>query len=181
MSRLLSLSQAGAALPAAQRVLVIGGAGAGKTTLARRLSNRFDLPYQSLDRDARWLPGWTLRATEEQRPIIARLAGAGRWVMDGGDPASLALSLPRADLVLWLRIPRGAALRALLWRSVAQWGRVRPGMARGCPERLPRRDALAQLWHYERDTAPLIDAALGGDVPVAILRSPGDIARLLNT
>lgn len=184
MSATLSPAQTASALLTAQRVLVIGCAGAGKTTLARRLSTRFDLPFQSLDRDARWLPEWVARDPEEQRAIITRLAGAERWVMDGSDPDSLDLRLPRADLVLWLRVPRATAVVRVLWRGLVHWGRVRPGMARGCPERLPSASNLSALWQYDRDQAPVIEHHLtryGADVRVVQLQSPVEIAQLFAT
>ena len=42
----------------ADRILVIGCSGGGKSTLSRGLSSRLDLPYVSFDRDFFWLPGW---------------------------------------------------------------------------------------------------------------------------
>ncbi|MGO7888769.1 DNA topology modulation protein FlaR, partial [Rhizobium ruizarguesonis] len=38
-------------------------------------------------------------------------------------------------------------------------GRNRPELPAGCPERLSL-DALAYIWNFERDSAPLITAAL---------------------
>ena len=52
-----------------QRILVIGGPGAGKSTLASRLAGRLDLPLIHLDREY-FGPGWAM-------PSEGRMAGAG--------------------------------------------------------------------------------------------------------
>ena len=52
-----------------QRVLVIGCAGAGKSTLARQLSVALNLPLIGLDR-AYWRSGWVEPPPQEWRAIV---------------------------------------------------------------------------------------------------------------
>jgi len=57
----VTLSEGSDLLRAANRIMVIGNSGGGKTTLSLQIAARFDLEYLSLDRDVRWLPGWKVR------------------------------------------------------------------------------------------------------------------------
>lgn len=105
-SELTNMAQAASILSKARRVLVIGCSGGGKTTLARWLSARFDLPFVSMDQEFFWLPGWVSRPRTEQRALIAAKIDEPRWVMDGTNPSSFDLRLPRTDVVIWVRMPR---------------------------------------------------------------------------
>lgn len=153
---------------------MVGCSGGGKTTLSVRLAEHYALAYQSLDRDVRWLPNWVVRDEDEQRAIFKRLAAQDRWVMDGSGPGTLDLRLPRADLVIWVRVPRRVALWGLFKRVAANYGRVRFGMAEGCKEPLPDRDFLSYIWNFEKASAPKIERGIdlhGPRVPVATVRS----------
>lgn len=159
-------------------MLVIGCSGGGKTTLSRKISSTCDLPYHSLDRDVRWLPGWTVRDRDEQRVRIRAICAQDRWVIDGSGASTFDLRLPRADLVLWVRVPRRVALRGLAKRVARNYGRVRFGMAEGCPERLPDREFLSYIWNFETRYAPEFIRQIdrhGPKVPVAVLKSRQDL------
>lgn len=58
MKELSSIVEAAVRLRAADRILVMGCSGGGKTTLSRKICARPDLPYVSMDREFFWLPGW---------------------------------------------------------------------------------------------------------------------------
>ena len=182
MPNYISLADAAQHLARAHRILVIGSSGAGKTTLALRIADHLQLDYQSIDRDVRWLPGWVERARGEQRTRIRQLVARERWVMDGNGASSFDLRVPRADLIVWLRLPRLAALTGLAGRVAGNFGKVRVGMAPGCPERFPDRDFLSYIWNFEQRTSPKFIEQIdrhGPNVPVVILRSRGDGERLL--
>jgi adenylate kinase family enzyme len=95
-----------------RRVLVSGISGAGKTTLARRLSARWDLPYHELDA-LHHGPGWTPRA--EFAADVRRFAAEDRWITEDQYHGLLGdLLWERADTVIWLDLPR----RTIMWRVV---------------------------------------------------------------
>ncbi len=178
----ISIDEAGERLKTAGRVLVIGCSGGGKSTLSRRLAGHFNLEYQSIDRDVRWLPGWQERDRAARQKILEELVVRERWVMDGSNPSTFDLRVPRADLVIWVRMPRLVCLLGVARRVWRYHGTVRPEMADGCPEPLPDRAFLDYIWNFERDTAPVFIRKLeqhGSGVSLVTLRSRKDTHRLL--
>lgn len=168
-------------LRSARRILVVGCSGAGKSTLSRALSDRLGLRHISMDREFFWLAGWKLRDRQEIRRLIGEAVAGERWIIDGNSPGTLDLRLPRADLVIWLRLPRLLCLRRILARRIRFAGRNRPDMADGCPERIDA-DFLAYIWYFERKESPEIAKAIethGEGVPVLVLRTTSEVDGLL--
>lgn len=170
-------------LKRSDRVMVVGCSGGGKTTLSRTLAQHLGLEYQSIDRDVRWLAGWKARDRDSQRAIIEGLVARERWVMDGSGPGSFDLRLPRTDLVVWVRMPRLLCLWGVACRVWRNYGKVRVAMAEGCAEPLPDRAFLDYIWNFEKDSAPIFIRnfeRFGPDVPVLVLKSRREVARLLD-
>lgn len=177
----VSIPHAASLLRTAKRVLVVGCSGGGKSTLSLKISESFDLEYFSYDRDVRWLPGWQVRDRDEQRQIVADLVRRDRWVMDGTTVSTFDLRLPRADLLIWVRVPRRVALGGVARRVLANYGKVRIDMAEGCPEQLPDREFLSYIWTFETRVAARIVSAIdrfGPSVPVATLSKRSEFPAL---
>jgi adenylate kinase family enzyme len=106
------------------RVLVKGGCGSGKTTLARALSQRLGVPHVELDslhHDANWT---SASADELQRRVLAALDDARGWVVDGNYDRKLgSLLLDRAELIVWLDLPLPTKLTRVLGRTIRRWRR----------------------------------------------------------
>lgn len=165
----------------ARRILVIGSSGSGKSTLARALSLRLGLPYISMDREFFWLPGWKLRDRAEIRHMMEAAVSGERWIIDGTGPRTLHLRLPRADLVIWLRMPRLLCIWRVVKRRWRYAGRSRPEMADGCPEKLDM-EFLRYIWNFERTESPQIMEEIarhGAGLPILVLRKPGEARALL--
>jgi adenylate kinase family enzyme len=102
--------------------------------------------------------------------------------MDGSNPSTFDLRVPRSDLVIWVRMPRFTCLMGVARRVWRSYGTVRPDMADGCPEQLPDRTFLDYIWSFETKTAPNFRRKLeqhGGGIPLVTLRSRRDTKRLL--
>ncbi|MBB3607969.1 AAA family ATPase [Rhizobium sp. BK602] len=182
MKELSSIAEGVARLRIADRILVMGCSGGGKTTLSRKICACANLPYVSMDREFFWLPGWVKRDKAEERALIAAKVTEARWLIDGTAPSSFDLRLPRTELVLWVRMPRRLCMWGALSRAARWLGRSRPDMAPGCPERIDW-EFLRYIWDWERKFAPKVLAGLaqhGPDVPVLQLKSRGDMRELLD-
>ena len=86
------------------RVLVIGMAGAGKSTFSRALSARTGLPVIHLDLHF-WKPGWVKPSEDEWREKQRGLLAGPEWIADGNDLGTLDLRLERAETVVLLDTP----------------------------------------------------------------------------
>jgi adenylate kinase family enzyme len=140
-----------------QRVLVLGCSGSGKSTFAAKLGGITGLPTVSIDA-LYWQPGWR---TPERGQFRARLEAAARepqWIMDGNyfSSGSPKLRLERADTIFWFDLPRRVCVTRLINRLVTCYGRVRPEMAHGCPERL-NFEFLRYVWTYRRAQRPSVE------------------------
>lgn len=178
----VDIETAASILKNADRVLVIGCSGGGKSTLSQKIGSRFGLSYVSIDRDVLWLPGWKQRGKTEQRNIIAEKILGERWIMDGTNPSTFDIRLPRTDIVVWVRMPR----LLCLWGAISRWlkwvGRTRPEMAPGCPEKIDW-EFLQFIWTFEEKFAPRVLAGLdehGPEIPVLQLTSRRQMRELVD-
>ena len=103
----------------ARRIAVRGATGSGKSTFARELARRLDLPYVELDA-LHHGPGWREAAAEELRAKVeAALDDERGWVVDGNYDSKLGtLVRDRAQLIVWLDLPLRITFPRLLRRTV---------------------------------------------------------------
>lgn len=118
-----------------KRILIIGCSGSGKSTLARQLAERTGLPVIHLDQEY-FSPDWKEPMQEDWAETVAKLAARESWVMDGNFSGTFPIRMPRADTVIYLDQPAWRCLWRVVLRTIRYYGKVRPGSAPGCRERL---------------------------------------------
>ena len=157
-----------------RRIVVLGCAGSGKTTLARRLGDLTRAPVICLD-DI-WQREWTRENIPEFRRLIDAAHTGEAWISDGNfAQITFDLRLPRADLIVWLERPRWGCL----WRATTRV--FRTGEAHKARD-LPK--ALSFIWHFDSRNRPKIEAsrrAWGPAVPLVRLATGDDIASFFQT
>jgi len=84
-----------------KRVIIVGPSGAGKTTLARRLSKKLAIPHVELDQ-LWWRPGWKRLPNEDFEKIVRRELAKGEWVMCGNYSFVREVLWSGADTIIWL-------------------------------------------------------------------------------
>lgn len=127
-----------------RRVLVAGASGSGKTTLAARIGVLLDLPHTEIDGLFHG-PQWVKRESFEED--VERFTAEPRWVTEWQYSAVRALLLERADLMVWLDLPRAAVMRQVVRRTVRR--RVRR-------EELWNGNIEPPLWTIVRDDEHII-------------------------
>jgi adenylate kinase family enzyme len=106
----------------------------GKSTLARALAARHDVPYLELDA-LYWGADWSQPEPEAFRERVEPFVRGDAWVVDGNYTSKLGdLVLRRADTVVWLDPP----LARVLWRV---WRRT-----------IRRITSRTELWSGNRET-----------------------------
>ncbi|WP_305790014.1 AAA family ATPase [Symbioplanes lichenis] len=114
-----------------RRVIVAGPSGSGKTTTAGLIARTFGIPHHELD-GLHHGPNWTPRP--EFEADVRRFAAEETWVTEWQYEAVRELLLARADLLVWLALPRRAVMRQVIartlrrrWRREILWnGNVEP-------------------------------------------------------
>jgi adenylate kinase family enzyme len=133
----------------ADRILVYGVTGSGKTVLAERISDLTGIPWYAVD-DLTWEPGWVPVPDDEQRRRIEAICAREQWVLDTAYAKWLQVPLARAELIVALDFPRWLSLSRLISRTVA---RARDGRAICNGNRESIRQALSRdsiiLWHFK--------------------------------
>jgi hypothetical protein len=106
------------------RIAVYGPSGSGKTTVSRQIGAALGLPVIEFDA-IHHLPDWQERPPEEFRAIVQqKLDGyTGGWVCDGNYKRVRDIVLPRADTVVWLRLPFRVVYWRLFWRTIIRSAR----------------------------------------------------------
>lgn len=165
------------------RVLVAGTSGAGKTTLAARLGVLLDLPHTELDALFHG-PGWVPRPSFAAE--VAQLAAEPAWVTEWQYDAVRPLLAARADLLVWLDLPRALVLARVARRTTVRrlrGERLNHGNVEG-PLRAVLTDpehVVRWSWSSHPRTGPRVRAAAAQrpDLPVVRLRRPGEVHRWL--
>jgi len=156
----------------------IGSGGAGKSTLAARLGERLALPVVHLDAE-HWQTGWVPTPPDGWARRVAQFAAEEAWIMDGNYGGTLDARLAACDTVIFLDLPRRVCAWRVLRRTARFYGRSRPDMAPGCPERLSL-EFLRWVWDYPSRRRPAILCKLDALQPnrrVVVLRSAADVER----
>ena len=122
-----------------RKIAVIGNAGAGKTTLSRRLAKIYELPLYHVD-TYQFLPDLQMRPFKETVEILIPLQEQDSWIIDGFGPLDiLEKRFALADQIIFIDFP--------LWRHYF-WATKRQFQSLGSPRsELPKGISELNLQH----------------------------------
>ncbi|MDQ0223165.1 DNA topology modulation protein [Streptococcus moroccensis] len=129
------------------KIAIIGYSGGGKSTLASKLADAYNIPKLHLDQ-LQFLPDWQSRLQSEvAQDVKIFLDNHPEWVIDGNYSfAHYDRRMAEADQIIFLNFNRIQSL----WRAVKRYqtfkGRVRDSSAPGCPEQLDWEFIYWILW-----------------------------------
>src|SRR3954454_2258118 len=135
----------GAAMMA--RIVVIGNAAGGKSTLARQLARRRELPHIEVDR-LLWQPDWTLTPQADYARAHAGAIAREKWVIDGlGAQDSIAERMARATDIILIDLPLWMHFWFAAERQHA-WAKLDHPPA-GFAETPPTRELFRTMWEVD--------------------------------
>ena len=156
------------------RIVILGCAGAGKTSFAKHLGQRTSAPVICLA--AIWQPQWGKDDVPTFRTSMKEAHAGETWISDGNfAQITFDIRLPRATLVIWLDRPK----LLCSWRAITRV--FQPGHEH-------RIGGLAKvlrfIWNFDRINHPLIESqriACGPGVPVVRLTNSREIDAFLSS
>lgn len=86
------------------KIIVIGVTGSGKSTFAKKLSSKLDIPYIQLD-FLFWKPNWEQSTDEEFLAKIEKAIDKPKWILDGNYNRTNHLTWKDVDTVIWIDLP----------------------------------------------------------------------------
>ena len=87
------------------KILIIGIVASGKTTLARKLSNKLNITHYEIDNIVHDDLNKRKRTPQEQEKIIEEINKQPKWIIEGTLRKNLEILLDMADKIIYLDIP----------------------------------------------------------------------------
>jgi adenylate kinase family enzyme len=160
---------------APRRILVAGTSGSGKTTLAARIAAIVGARHTEIDALYHG-PDWTPR--DSFMDDVVAFTGQPTWVTEWQYGAARPLLLRRADLLVWLDLPRPVVMRRVVRRTVHRrltktvlWnGNVEPPFSTlfTDPDHIVR-----WAWRTHHESAERVAQAMGSRPDLSVVRLTG--------
>jgi adenylate kinase family enzyme len=167
-----------------KKISVIGNACSGKTTLSRKLAQKYQLPLTHVD-SIQFLSGMRLRNPEETRKLLIDVSGRESWIIDGLGPLKIIEDrFQKSDLVVFMRFPLWRIYWWCLKRQIRGLFVRRSELPQGCFESTPAQTLklVSTIWNVHHGMWPQLDRIFKRDIyqhKVVYVRSLADLKTLL--
>lgn len=118
-----------------KRICLIGPSSSGKTTLGRKLAEKLNVPFLSLDK-LNFDPNWTERPLENFHTVHTAWMQKEEWVIEGNYSRTIPQRFEKAEVVIYFQLNRFGALFRYLRRMLMHYGKQRQDAPDGCYERM---------------------------------------------
>ena len=148
-----------------KKIMIVGPAGSGKSTLSRRLSETLSLPLYHLD-NIWWNPDRTHVSREQFDERLNRLLEKDEWIIDGDYARTYEPRMQACDTVIFLNYPlevclQGAQERVgrprddIPWADETYDADFHQRIISWFDDRLPRLQALLEKYRDSRNVIVL--------------------------
>jgi adenylate kinase family enzyme len=140
-----------------KRIAIIGNGGSGKSTLSQKLHSILNMPIYHLDKYF-WKPNWTRPDPDEYKVVHDDLCERSEWIIDGNNLRHLEYRFNRADVIIFLDIPRYVCFWRVFRRTLKYYGAMAPSSAANCREEFSWNFVrfLQWVWSFNKDYSPRI-------------------------
>lgn len=118
-----------------KKIMIIGSAGAGKSTLARKLEEITKIEAIHMD-TLFWTKDWIPVSQEELFQKVEKIIERDSWIIDGNYSKSIDIRFDSADAIIFLDAPLWLCLYRVIKRRIIYANKERPDMAKGCKEKI---------------------------------------------
>ncbi len=116
-----------------KRILVLGVSASGKSTFAKRLREKVQLPLTRVDAFM-WQPGWQYIGDEATIAKLQEIGSGEEWIIEGYiEKCVRPFLFERADSIIYLDYPRRVATLRYLKRCLKHRKNPRPEL-KGSPD-----------------------------------------------
>lgn len=161
-----------------KKIFIIGISGTGKSTLARKLSAKLNIPTFHLDTFI-WKENWVEASQSKVEKNIKNVINKEIWIIEGFISPCATLKLEAADTIMYLDYAGWRAALGGLRRWWQNRGKVRPEMPAGCVEKLDWKYLKVMWKRMERQE--IEDAIQGYKNKTKRFKSPRETKRFLKT
>lgn len=137
-----------------KKYMIFGRPGSGKTTLALKLHKSTNIPLYHLDKYF-FLANWVERPTEEFLALQRELVNQDAWIIDGNCISSLEMRYAKADVCLYMNLPRLLCLGRIIKRLFQKRTHI-DDRADNCPETINYK-LIKYLWTFNERVANKIE------------------------
>lgn len=102
------------------KILIIGTVGTGKTTLARKLSEKYNIKYYEIDSIVHDDINKKKRTDKQQKEIIRDINKENDWIIEGVLRKNLEYLLEMAEKIIYLNIPKKIRNKRIIARYIKQ-------------------------------------------------------------